>query len=92
FNKPSNQLIQEWGIYCGGEEIFELDFDIEKYWLEKARFLPCLSKLALKYIWLPISGVDIERSFSAYKNILSDKRHSLSPESIEILNMLYFNQ
>ena len=35
--------------------------------------LPNLSKIALIYIWLPVAGVDVERSFSDYKNILSEK-------------------
>jgi len=44
------------------------------YWKSKINSLPNLSKLALEYIWLPVSGVDIEQSFSAYTNIL---RHAL---------------
>ena len=50
-----------------------------------------LSSLALIYIWLPISGVDVECSFSSYKNILSDRRVALKEESIKMLNFLYFN-
>jgi hypothetical protein len=38
-----------------------------------------------------MSGVDIERSFSSYKSILSDKRIALKEESIQMLNFLYFN-
>ena len=53
--------------------------------------LPELSSLALIYIWLPVSGVDVERSFSSYKNILSDRRVALKEESIKMLNFLYFN-
>ena len=29
-----------------------------------------LSKIALEYIWLPISSCSVERSFSIYNNIL----------------------
>ena len=47
--------------------------------------------MALIYIWLPVSGVDIERSFSNYKSILSDRRIALKEESIQMLNFLYFN-
>ena len=50
-----------------------------------------LSDLALVYIWLPVSDVDVERSFSSYKNILSDRRIALKEESIQMLNFLYFN-
>jgi hypothetical protein len=60
------------------EEEFENDeFDLNIYWKSKINSLPNLSKLALEYIWLPVSGVDVERSFSAYTNILSDRRHAL---------------
>ena len=60
------------------EEEFENDeFDLNIYWKSKINSLPNLSKLALEYIWLPVSGVDVERSFSAYTNILSDRRHVL---------------
>ena len=48
----------------------------------KSHLLPELSVLALIYIWLPMSGVDIEHSFSNYKSILSDKRIALKEESI----------
>ena len=41
--------------------------------------------------WLPVFGVDVERSFSSYKNILSDRRIALKEESIQMLNFLYFN-
>ena len=35
------------------------------------------------YKYFPITLVDEERTFSAYKYILTDNRHSLSPENIE---------
>jgi hypothetical protein len=92
FKKPTDQIIQEWGIYCSLEEELEDDeFDLNIYWENKIRSLPNLSKLALEYIWLPVSGVDVERSFSAYTNILSDRRHALSENSVAALNFLYFN-
>ena len=92
FQNPSNTLITEWSIYCGLVEIFgEDDLDLNQYWQEKKRSLPNLSKIALVYIWLPVSGVDIERSFSNYKRILDDRRRSLLENSIEMLNFLYYN-
>lgn len=30
----------------------------------------------------PLASVDVERSFSVYKNVLSDRRHSLTKESL----------
>jgi hypothetical protein len=47
--------------------------------------LPDLSVLALVYIWLPVSGVDVERSFSSYKSILSDRRIALKEKAFRCL-------
>ena len=75
------------------EEIIEEgELDLDKYWSEKSITLPNLSKVALIYIWLPVAGVDVERSFSNYKNILSERRMRLSEKSISMLNLLYHNQ
>ncbi|CAG8696876.1 15876_t:CDS:2, partial [Cetraspora pellucida] len=57
FKNPTNELIAEWGIYCGLNELFKEDFDLDNYWQEKLEILPNLFKLALIYIWLPISAV-----------------------------------
>ena len=93
FQNPANVLLDEWSIYCRMEEIIEEgELDLDKYWNEKSITLPNLSKIALIYIWLPVAGVDVERSFSDYKNILSEKRMRLSEKSISMLNLLYHNQ
>ena len=42
---------------------------------------------AFKYY--PITSVDVERSFSAYKLILTEKRHKCSPEHMEKLTVVY---
>ncbi len=91
FQFPNDTLIQEWAIYCGLNESIEEFKDLDIYWRSKSHSLPELSPLALIYIWLPVSGVDIERSFSSYKSILSDRRVALKEESIKMLNFLYFN-
>lgn len=91
FHSPTDALIQEWAIYCGLNEVAEELTDLDLYWRNKTRLLPELSTLALVYIWLPVSGVDVERSFSSYKSILSDRRTALKEESIQMLNFLYFN-
>lgn len=89
---PSNELINEWAIYSGLLEAFGENFDLDNYWREKMVLLPNISKIALVYIWLPVSGVDVERSFSAYKRILADNRHALSENSIQMLNFVNFNE
>jgi hypothetical protein len=91
FNDYTDDLIYEWGIYCNLQENFDDNFDLDSYWNQKINTLPTLSSIALKYIWLPVSGVDVERSFSNYKSILSDKRMALKEDSIKKLNFMYFN-
>ncbi|CAH1988080.1 unnamed protein product [Acanthoscelides obtectus] len=39
----------------------------------------------------PITSCDVERSFSAFKNVLTNKRHNLSMDSINELLVLYCN-
>ena len=53
--------------------------------------LPILSKIALDYIWLPVSSCSVERSFSIYNNILNENRQNLSEDYLKRLNMMYFN-
>ncbi|GET02769.1 hypothetical protein GLOIN_2v1761741 [Rhizophagus clarus] len=86
FQNPSNKIINEWVIYCGLSEVFEEgSLDLNQYWQEKKEKFPNLSKIAFIYIWLPISDVDVERSFLNYKRILEDQCRALSKNSIEIV-------
>jgi hypothetical protein len=39
-----------------------------------------------------LTSVDVERSFSIYKNILSDRRQCLKTENIEKYNVIEFNK
>ena len=89
---PSNELILEWGIYCGFEHQISLaEMDLNEYWLGMMQQLPLLSKIALDYIWLPISSCSVERSFSMYNSLLDSDRQNLSLDSLKNLNMLYYN-
>lgn len=42
-----------------------------------------------KYKYAPITSCDVERSFSAYKLILSDKRHQFTVDNIEKVLVVY---
>ena len=85
-------LLQEWALYCN-LDLALIDFDnLDKFWDKISTSLPLLNKIALIYIWLPISSCAVERSFSVYNNVLEDDRHNLSEDSLKMLNMLYFNR
>jgi hypothetical protein len=45
----------------------------------------------LKTKFAPLVSVDVERSFSQYKEILSDKRQNMTQTTIEHLNVICFN-
>jgi hypothetical protein len=42
--------------------------------------------------YAPLVSVDVERSFSQYKDILSDKRCNMTTETIEHLNIICYNR
>lgn len=42
--------------------------------------------------YLPLVSADVERTFSQYKYILSDRRTTMSEENIEKINILMFNR
>ena len=48
-----------------------------------------LSSLWSKYKYAPITSCDVERSFSAYKLILSEKRHNFTPVNLEKNLVIY---
>ena len=47
-------------------------------------------KLKIKYA--PLTSVDVERSFSVYKRILTDRRQNLTETNIEVYNVINYNQ
>ncbi len=83
--------MQEWGIYCGLDNEFLGEIELDQYWVNKATQLPILSNIALDYIWLPVSSCTVERSFSMYNSLLDSDRQNLSQDSLKTLNMMYFN-
>ena len=45
----------------------------------------------IKTVFAPLVSVDVERSFSTYKTILSDKRYNLLNSNIEKMLVIQFN-
>ncbi|XP_063231072.1 uncharacterized protein LOC134535762 isoform X1 [Bacillus rossius redtenbacheri] len=68
-----------------------LDVDPFQFWDSIKGRCPVLAGIARAYLCIPTNSVDCERSFSFYKDILSDNRRNLLPENIKMLNMLHFN-
>lgn len=64
-----------------------------KYWLSSAgERYPHLAKIALRYLSVPSSSADAERSFSARGDILTCRRRNLTRENRARLTFLYANR
>ena len=93
FNNPSTQfqLLNEWEIYINTKHIIDQDkFDVLEFW--KSWPGKRLASIALRILYIPVSAVDVERSFSKYRDIFSELRRRLLPESTANLCCLYINQ
>lgn len=81
----------EWQMYVNHlgplavKQSKDASFDLTLFWKSKASALPELFKLASCYTTKTIGSYDVERSFSAYSEILDQKRRSLDQSTIIIL-------
>lgn len=62
--------------------ITEKNFDLMNFWLKHKKFYPGLYSLALKYQTIPATSASAERSFSALKLTITDKRTRLDPNLV----------
>ena len=88
---PSTQLSEEWLIYTRWSDALPNPFNILDFWKGVSERFPALSSIAVDALWMPVTSVDVERSFSQYKHILNERRESLTEENTKRLLMLYFN-
>ncbi|KYM94183.1 Zinc finger BED domain-containing protein 1 [Cyphomyrmex costatus] len=68
------------------------DLDYLEWWKARADRFPILSNLARKYLCIPASSANSERTFSTAGNIVTSKRSCLSPENVSMLVFLYQNK
>lgn len=54
--------------------------------------MPILSKIAIRTINFPVSNCTVERSFSIYRCILTDRRRKLLKENIKEYIFFYVNK
>jgi hypothetical protein len=64
---------------------------IANYWKSNYENWKLLAPIVYKYLFVPISSADVERSFSCFNNVFSDKRRRLSEENLKYLTSLYHN-
>ena len=90
FQDPSTELVEEFQIYVNYKDDSRNPFNILAFWnTNKSRF-PLLQQIANKVIWMPVTCVDVERSFSQNKYLIN-KCENLTPENTKQFTMLYFN-
>ena len=64
---------------------------LSAFWGGLQQRFPGLAAVAQDAIWMPVSSVDVEMSFSQYKHLLNDRREGLTEANTKQLLMLYFN-
>ena len=90
-SNPSTELNEEWLIYTQWKDTLPTPFCIPKFGSTNKDRFPTLASIASNIIWMPVTSVEVERSFSSYKHILNDRCESLTDENTKRLLMLYFN-
>ena len=86
---PSSEMLEEWLIYTCFKEVPIGSLDVlQDFWDSMSGRFPLLSKIAVNYIWMPVTSVDIECSFSEYKHLLNGRRERLTEENTRQLMIL----
>ena len=83
--------IEEFQIYVNYKDDLLNPFNIPAFWnANKSRF-HLLQEIANKFIWMPVTSIDVEHPFSQYKHLIIKQRENLTPENTKQFTMLYFN-
>lgn len=92
----ANVPIEEYALYIeklAGDAVRSTgSVDIHIFWLSVQDRVPVLAALALIWKDAVTNSADAERSNSIYNLVLSNRRRSLSEESLKCLVRLYYNQ
>jgi len=74
------------------EPQLRFDLDYLEWWKTRADKFPALATLARKYLCIPATSANAERTFSIAGNIVTPKRNCLSSENVNMLVFLYQNK
>ena len=79
FKDPSAALLEEWLIYTQfRQDALPTSVELPAFWDGMKGRFPLLATIAVDAMWMPVTSVDVERSFSQYKHLLNDRRESLN--------------
>ena len=72
------------------EEVMKLKkgSDVLMWWKSNSKKYPNLSRMARDYLAIPGTSASSERIFSSGKELISDRRNSLSPDTIQACQCL----
>ena len=67
----------EWSLYRESIQAQSPKFDILQWWESMAPRLPIMYRCARRTLAIPHTSCDVERSFSVWKRVRSDKQYSM---------------
>lgn len=65
--------------------------DTLNFWINQAKSMPTLSKLASKILCIPVTSTPSERNFSVAGLIIDSKRSRLSPDNLDAILFIHNN-
>lgn len=89
-NNP-DKINHELNSYCLATSAIENEVDPLKWWQTHQEMFPNLSILAKKYLSVNASSVNSERLFSIAGHIVTKRRSSLKPETVNKMTFLTCN-
>jgi hypothetical protein len=63
--------------------------DVLEFWSTMADSLPTLAKVAFQILTIPATSANVERSFSAAGQIVSERRSNISPDLVNDILLLH---
>lgn len=90
---PHQNHVNQWLVFLRNtqNEPIPDPLDLCAYWKGMKGQVPRVAEVALPYIFLPVSSLDAVRSYSKCKNLLTNKRESLSEENTKKITIMYHN-
>jgi hypothetical protein len=94
--KDYDELFRQWRKYWNTKHIIleeEKSFDIIQWWNDFGEMYQCerLASIVRRVLSIPVSGVDVERTFNKYRDVFSDRRKRLNEETTSALTNLHVN-
>jgi len=88
-----DQLQNEYKIYAEkAKQIHERPNDIKAYWSSVKGIFPNLAKIADNFLSLPVTTCSVERSFSTFRYIYSERRKSFKEAGLKMHLFYAFNK